>query len=151
MSKIALVFGVMMVAHAPAVAAECVTNPRHFDFVNTSAQIFYFGTEQDVRGIYGKLEDELDSSGIPAEATVYYAKGRFNNIVKSSCVGEKCTGSDILNGLQNCSSGPPSPDNTCYPLAAAYKGKLYCMLAPGLDGYGAEKPFKDFNPYEAGR
>lgn len=137
-------------SHAPSLATSCIIDPKKFDFLATSGQIFYFGTEQKVKEIYEKLAKEIATPENYGQTTIFYAQGDFQRLFTSICTDDKCKGSDILRGLQNCSSSVAgsSQQNLCYPLAVVYSGRVYCLLAPALDNYTGKKDYKPFNPYE---
>ena len=131
----------------------CISNPTHFDFMQTSAQVFYYGREDRVREIYEKLKQEIVDPSSHGRTTLYLVKGDLQQVVSSYCEAEKCTGMDILKNLGQCSADgaqASAPAKICRPLAAVYKGTVYCMLAPGLDNYSSQKPFVNFNPYGDG-
>ena len=142
-----------LLASTSAYSMTCISNPQHFDFMKTSAQVFYYGKEDKVRGIYEKLKQHIGDPSRHGRTTLFFAQGDLQHVVSSYCEGEKCTGMDILKSLQNCSASSvegPGPAKICHPLAAVYDGKVYCMLAPGLDNYSNQKPFVNFNPYGDG-
>lgn len=147
--KLTLTVAIFLAVHSAALSASCITDASKFDFMITSGQIFYFGKEEEVRRIYTQLEEHIENPTIYGQTKLFYAQGGFKRLFTSNCAEKKCTGMDILEGLQNCSSEAPdaSSKNVCHPLAAVYDGKVYCLLAPALDNYSSVKPFQPFNPY----
>ena len=136
-----------------AYSLTCISNPAQFDFMQTSAQVFYYGKEQAVRDVYETLKQQIGDPSIHARTTLFLVKGDLQQVERAYCEDEKCTGMDVLKSLQQCSTSnaqKAGPAEICRPLAAVYKGKVYCMLAPGLDNYSSHKPFVNFNPYGDG-
>ncbi|MBB4130155.1 hypothetical protein [Xanthomonas sp. 3075] len=140
-----------LLASTPAYSMTCTSNPAQFDFMQTSAQVFYFGTEDKVRGIYEKLRQQVGDPRNHARTTLFFADDGLQRLSRSYCESHTCTGMDVIKGLQHCSAaGKEKPGTLCRPLAAIYEGNVYCLLAPGLDTYSNEKPFVNFNPYGDG-
>jgi hypothetical protein len=138
---------VTVLIQSPARAASCIIDPKQFDFISSSPQLFYAGSEKQVRSIYDLLQKRLGDLSDQESAKLFYTTGSFSRISTSGCEGEKCSGMDIMLGLQACTAEAANSPEICYPLAAIYKGKLYCLLAPALDNYDEQRPFSEFNPY----
>jgi hypothetical protein len=140
---------VAVLIQSPARAASCIIDPKKFDFISSTPQVFHAGSEEQVRSVYGLLQKRLGNLQDQESATLFYTTGSFSRISTSGCEEEKCSGMDVMLGLQACSAEAPDNPEICYPLAATYEGALYCLLAPGLDNYNARKPFSEFNPYSS--
>ncbi|QEI06764.1 hypothetical protein FXN63_13680 [Pigmentiphaga aceris] len=131
-----------------AFAMSCISDINQFDFIKTSPQQFYYGTEEKVRNIYDKWATEVKDPARFDRTTIFLAKGDLQHLFTAYCKDEKCTGMDFMKGLQNCSAnGPPSQDPICRPVAVVYNKKAYCLLAPGLDNYSSQKPYREFVPF----
>lgn len=142
-----------LLASTSAYSMTCISNPAHFDFMQTSAQVFYYGKEEAVRNVYEKLKEQIGDPNSHARTTLFLVKGDLQQVERAYCKAEKCTGMDVMKNLQQCAAPNgqgAGPTEICRPLAAVYKGKVYCMLAPGLDNYSSQKPFVNFNPYGDG-
>lgn len=129
-------------------AASCVLDPHKFDFMDGSAQVFRSGSEEQIKQVYGVLKDVVKDPSKYGASTIFYATNNYHSITSSLCEKNKCSGLDILKGLQNCSANGREKADACYPLAVVYNDKLYCILQPSLDNYTGKKPVSMLNPFE---
>ncbi|MFF2321970.1 hypothetical protein ACFVTJ_13030 [Agrobacterium sp. NPDC058088] len=124
---------------------SCTSDEAEFDFYAARPQKFAFGTRDEVAQAYERLVDNVGNPEWYSKPTLFYVTGAYTQFTKAECAGDKCDAMDVFNGLQQCSSGAQASADTCYPIAAVYNSKLYCLLEPSREGTNSSEPF---HPYE---
>lgn len=122
----------------------CVSDISEFDFYSTSPQKFHFGSREQVAGAYRLVIEAIGDPKWYAKPTLFYVTKAYTQFTKAECAGDKCEAMDILTGLQQCSYGAQSEADTCYPIAAVYQSRMYCLLEPSLEEFDASNPFRPF-------
>jgi len=124
-----------------ALAQTCIADKQNFDFMQTSPTKFHRGSVKEVNAIYQALLKRIGDPAIYGGTSLFYVTSNAAGFSQAYCKDEKCRGTDILNGLNKCST----LNNTgCYPVAAIYNKKLYCLLEPAVSEYHGDKPFDPF-------
>jgi hypothetical protein len=124
---------------------SCISEEADFDFYATPTQKFAFGTREEVTQAYERLVEVVGNPKWYSKPTLFYVTGADTQLTRAECAGDKCDAMDVVTGLQQCSYGAQSAADVCYPIAAVYNSKLYCLLEPSHEGADADKPFR---PYE---
>lgn|SRR5690606_25127401 len=142
MKHLSIILVLFLIVTNVARAESCVSDKNDFDFMATSPTKFHFGKIESVKSAYGNFIDYIGDPGVIGGSSIYYITSDFASFSHAYCEDTKCTGLDILNGLNYCSM---YSNKGCYPLAAIYNGKLYCLLDPSPKYYHSSGPF---NPFE---
>lgn len=124
---------------------SCATELSEFDYISTSPQKFHFGSRKNVSSAYEALAKRIGRPENHAKPTLFFVTNDFSRFTHSECAGEKCRGMDVLLGEQKCGLDPESKGARCTPMAAVYKGRMYCLLEPSLEEFEFDNPFR---PYE---
>src|SRR5690606_24394395 len=132
---------VLVLAMDPVRAQTCIADKQDFDFMQTSPTKFHHGRSEDVKSVYQRLLKRIGDPAIYGGTSLFYATSDGSAFSQAYCQQGKCTGTDILNGLNKCSV---MNNVGCYPVAAIYDQKLYCLLEPAVNEYQGDKPFDPF-------
>jgi len=131
----------LMMAMSTARAQTCIADKQDFDFMQTSPTKFHRGSVKDVKAIYQALLKQIGDPAIYGGTSLFYVISGIAGFSQAYCTEAKCKGTDILNGLTKCSA---NNNAGCYPVAAIYNKKLYCLLEPAVNEYHGDKPFDPF-------
>jgi len=123
-------------------AQTCIADKQDFDFMQTSPTKFHRGSVEEVKAVYQALLKKIGDPAIYGGTSLFFATSDGAGFSQAYCAEGKCKGTDILNGLQKCSA---NNNIGCYPVAAIYNKKLYCLLGPAVSEYHDDQPF---NPFE---
>ena len=132
---------ISLVAISPAHAQTCIIDKQDFDFMETSPVKFHRGSIEQVKSVYQALLKQIGDPAIYGGTSLFYVISGIAGFSQAYCPEGKCTGTDILNGLNKCSV---NNNIGCYPVAAIYNEKLYCLLEPAVNEYHGDKPFDPF-------
>ena len=133
---------VLVTAMSPARAQTCIADKQDFDFMQTSPTKFHRGSITEVKSIYKALLKRIGDPTIYGGTSLFYVTSNASGFSQAYCKEDKCRGTDVLNGLNKCSV---LNNIGCYPVAAIYNKKLYCLLEPAMNQYHGYEPF---NPFE---
>ncbi len=143
MNRITSIFSFMlMMLMNSALAQTCIADMTSFDFMQTSPNKSHVGSINEIKSTYKKFIEKIGEPTIYKKTSLFFVTSDFENFSQTHCEGEKCRGTDILKGLNECSL---ENNKRCYPIAAIYKQKLYCLLEPSFNEYHDYKPFNPFD------
>lgn len=132
---------IFTMTESSALAQTCIADKQDFDFMQTSPTKFHRGSVEEVKSVYQRLLKRIGDSTIYGGTSLFYTTTDGSGISQAYCQQGKCRGTDILNGLNKCSV---LNNIGCYPVAAIYNKKLYCLLEPAVNEYHGDKPFDPF-------
>ncbi len=113
-----------------ALAQQCVTDEKRFDYLDASPQKFLMGTPEAVKGAYRQFATSATALKTGRTTQYFVEIANFAQITSRPCDGPFCEGMDTLRGLNECSQ---QTGQRCAPLGAVKGRTLYCVLEPAFE------------------